>query len=461
MKKFLLILSFTFLFFFIFIPNDVKAYTISSDITEEEITCNSDDDEYCKSLGYKYAYYYNDAYLDGNNGSYYILTNSTLWFAPGHQSSVEVGPPTTYPSYIYKLGSGNSLKYSFEKGKIYRIYYNFRFPKELTLSMGDTIFQKDYSSFEVSDSENIYKDWSEIFKRYSFGFLGPEADESTQPFNFTFYFEFEPIISFNSLKFAVGTDHFNNDYHHEFISNFWTSGTGENQTLTSNVTYTGIRVVETSSFLSSSGVDHGGGGASFDQPSKADESIFDNLDVCEPMDFGCHFNNLLTMLKNVFTRIGNFFTSVFNFFNDGINTVLKWFYDNFLAGPIEATLIFFGNMVSTKILGVDIFFDKLEELVQPSDDGITSIITAPLSYIKSLNNGSVSCTQISLPLVSWFNKDLILPCPSTIYSKFGSFLTIYQTITSGIIAYWCLVNILSLTLQFKEPFSDKIEVMDL
>ena len=118
-------------------------------------------------------------------------------------------------------------------------------------------------------------------------------------------------------------------------------------------------------------------------------------------------------------------------------------------------------MFSTKILGIDTFFDKLEELVQPSDDGITSIITAPLSYIKSLSNGSVACSSISLPLVSWFNKDLILPCPSTVYSKFGSFLTIYQTITTGIIAYWCLVNILSLTLQFKEPFSDKIEVMEL
>lgn len=416
MKKVLLILSFTFLFFFIFLPNDVKAYTISSDIIEEEITCNSDDDEYCKSLGYKYAYYYNDAYLDGNNGSYYILTNSTLWFAPAYQSSVEVGPPTTYPSYIYKLGSGNSLQYSFEKGKIYRVYYNFRFPKKLTLSMGNSSFMEEYASFEVSDGDNTYKDWSKIFERYAFGFLEPDENESTEPFEFTFYFEFEPIIDFNSLKFSIGTDHFNNNYHREFISNPWTSGTGSNQTTSSNITYLGIRVVETNDFLSFLNVNSNGIHWDIDEVSDADKSIFDNLDTCEALDFGCHFNNLITLIKNTFTRIGNFFLDVLNFFNN----FFTWLGDlltEYVINPLKELLInlFVPDNESLQSLYDTVsnyFSNKLGFLLFPFD-----LIVNFLNKFLSIPNEPVKV--ITVPSVS-----------------LGSFGTLIKGFTFNIAEYW-------------------------
>ena len=92
--------------------------------------------------------------------------------------------------------------------------------------------------------------------------------------------------------------------------------------------------------------------------------------------------------------------------------------------------------------------------------GLTSIITAPLSLINNLT--SSSCSTLRLPLPYLDNKYLDLPCMETIYTKyFGSFFTIYQTITFGIVAYWVIVRIFNQVKDFKNPDHDEIEVLDL
>lgn len=91
--------------------------------------------------------------------------------------------------------------------------------------------------------------------------------------------------------------------------------------------------------------------------------------------------------------------------------------------------------------------------------GLTGIITAPLSLITSITSSSCSPLVIPLPYV---DKDLTLPCMGAIYSNyFGSFLSIYQVITFGIVAYWVCVRIFNLVKDFKNPDHDEIEVLDL
>lgn len=91
--------------------------------------------------------------------------------------------------------------------------------------------------------------------------------------------------------------------------------------------------------------------------------------------------------------------------------------------------------------------------------GLTAIITAPLSLISSITSKSCSPLVIPLPYV---DKDLTLPCMGEIYSNyFGSFLSIYQLITFGIVAYWVCVRIFNLVKDFKNPDHDEIEVLDL
>lgn len=91
--------------------------------------------------------------------------------------------------------------------------------------------------------------------------------------------------------------------------------------------------------------------------------------------------------------------------------------------------------------------------------GLTAIITAPLSLISKISSASCSPLVIPLPYV---DKDLTLPCMGNIYSTyFGSFLSIYQIITFGVVAYWVCVRIFNLVKDFKNPDHDEIEVLDL
>lgn len=96
----------------------------------------------------------------------------------------------------------------------------------------------------------------------------------------------------------------------------------------------------------------------------------------------------------------------------------------------------------------------------PSTHGLASIITAPLTAIQSLT--SQTCSPLVLPLPYLDNKTLTLPCMRSIYvSHFGSFMTLYDTITFGIVSYWIIVRLLRLVKDFKNPDHDEIEVVDL
>lgn len=101
------------------------------------------------------------------------------------------------------------------------------------------------------------------------------------------------------------------------------------------------------------------------------------------------------------------------------------------------------------------FFDDFK-----SDDyGLSDIITMPLTFIKGLSNAS--CYSLDLPF-PFVEQNVQIPCMTSIYENyFGSFLTLYQTITTGFIAYWVCVNIYRLVKNFKNPDDDKVEVMEL
>ena len=95
-----------------------------------------------------------------------------------------------------------------------------------------------------------------------------------------------------------------------------------------------------------------------------------------------------------------------------------------------------------------------------SDDfGLSDVITMPLEFIKGLSSSKCSSLNLPLPIVK---QNATLPCMTSIYKEyFGSFLTIYQVITDGLIAYWCCINIFRLVQGFKNPDNDEIEVMEL
>lgn len=101
------------------------------------------------------------------------------------------------------------------------------------------------------------------------------------------------------------------------------------------------------------------------------------------------------------------------------------------------------------------FFNDFES----SDYGFSDIIKMPLTFINGLT--SSSCSNLVLPL-PFVDKNVTLPCMTSIYQEhFGTFLTIYQTITFGVVAYWVCINLFAMVKGFKDPDSDKVEVFDL
>lgn len=392
MKNFSITLVLSFLFFFLFLPN-TYALEIPENIEEKELTCNSEDLEFCSGFSYKYAFWdsslssYKDSGLyDGNRPGY------RMWFAPGFKFDVSVGPSTMYPAYIYQIGA-NSYDYDFEKGKIYRIYYYFSFEKDLQLLDNIYAYKYDWSTFSVKGTdEKVYDDYIDFFHRFNYGLKSYSPETPDNKFHFVLYFEFEPSISFTNLSFKLGTNHFNNDNVLKLISNPWTSS----ELFSYNINYDNFKIVETSSFLSSSGTDHGGGGIDLDKPSQSDTKIFDNLDTCDTMDFGCHFNNLLTMLKNTFTRIGNFFVSILDY----IVSIVEFFVDffvklgDFFVDFFQSSFIPDSDYLSTKFQGLFKFIDeKLGFLTFPFEfigNFLDRFLNIPNNPVKNITVPSIS-----------------------------------------------------------------------
>lgn len=101
------------------------------------------------------------------------------------------------------------------------------------------------------------------------------------------------------------------------------------------------------------------------------------------------------------------------------------------------------------------FFNDFED----NDYGFSDIVKMPLQLINKLT--SAKCTPLSFPL-PFVKTDVTLPCMYDIYQKyFGSILTVYQTITFGIVAYWVCMNLFRMVKNFKNPDNDEIEVLDL
>lgn len=103
--------------------------------------------------------------------------------------------------------------------------------------------------------------------------------------------------------------------------------------------------------------------------------------------------------------------------------------------------------------------DFIKNFKTSDPKGISSIITLPLNFIKSLTTSSCKPLLLPLPFVT---QKLTLPCMINVYRQISSeFLLIYQTITFGIISYLICLRFFFLIKNFKDPNSDKIEVVDL
>lgn len=156
-----------------------------------------------------------------------------------------------------------------------------------------------------------------------------------------------------------------------------------------------------------------------------------------------YHDEITTVEKEVCTRQGGLFGILNNF----ISSIGNWFNNLFS--------IFEDTDVSDSTSDGQGFFEGFED----NDYGLSDIVSLPLVYIGKITTASCSPLVLPLPFV---DKNATLPCMTQVYHEyFGSFLTLYQTITFGVIAYWVCINIFAMVRNFKNPDNDRIEVLDL
>lgn len=91
--------------------------------------------------------------------------------------------------------------------------------------------------------------------------------------------------------------------------------------------------------------------------------------------------------------------------------------------------------------------------------GLSGIITAPLKFLQSLTGAKCNPLKFNLPFVK---KEVQLQCMKSIYQNhFGVFYTLWQTITTGLIAYTVCLNFYKKIRDLQNPNNDKIEVLNL
>ena len=97
----------------------------------------------------------------------------------------------------------------------------------------------------------------------------------------------------------------------------------------------------------------------------------------------------------------------------------------------------------------------------PNNSGLFDVLSSLSSFVGNLS-ASGSCSPILVP-IPFTNQNFRLPCMTTeVYApNFPVILGIYQLIVRGLVYYYIIVNMLKLLKDTIDPFSMKLEVLDL
>lgn len=450
MKKTLLFLISAF-FFFMFIPNTLaleKDYIpdLGEEVKDTEISCSSSDYSKCNEFHPFYSQYFTSQSKWYRNVGLQPITpyGNSIYNSLGLERNKFQGPqPDGKFLLSYYIDSFSNYdidnktgyyQFNGKKDKFYRAYFVFSYNKEIQTytQVEDIKWTFDLKSVLEDGSTSTTKDFTD---NYNVGFLKFDSDFELSgekyPYGYILFFEFKSKLDFNKFRFLLSSEEFYNvymgnpsssdnakGYYNQF--KFVTTNKlllDDDTNLPDEIKNQIEKIYDDSEAISSQ------------------DGLFDNLKKCDAVDIGCHFDNLWTVLKGIFDRIGLFFKSILN------NIALMW-----------------KTFIDSKIIGIDVFLEQLNNVIT-NDTSLSSIITRPLEMIKSLPNSVCTNVSLNLPII---NNTVKLPCMTPLYQQyFGAVFNLYQLITNGLIAYFVLINLLSFLFEFKEPTSDKVEVVEL
>lgn len=296
MKKILLILISTF-FFFMFIPNALAAEDLEQD-------CLTSSDETCRSLMIGNAKFNEN---DKKYDSYFRGIRK-----PGHWIEFGYDEKFHNPSYTYLLGTGGFLDdtsssklmtYKLTSKLPYKLTYTFFLSKDVKPDDFDVNFNQSDFKFTYNakakkiDGDFVYDD--EVFKKF---FVNSTYNITEENRLFTISFNFIPKDNYEEFGFYIGMLNF------EDVPEDFSDFLGNHSNVETPIQLVDVKLYQTDDF-DDDGVDI----IDIDKETEKDSAIFGDLKQCEPLDIGCHVDNIFTMIKKLFVRIGNFFNAILEF----------------------------------------------------------------------------------------------------------------------------------------------------
>ena len=406
MKKLLLILTFTFLFFFLIVPKDTLAFSVPSSSIVKEVYGGYDVSDVYFSV-YNEGFSFDDVTYQGNFNAWNNVSQGTytLTLQPNGNNS-----NNAIVLNMYSLG--HLPNEDFETGKQYEFIYTINDPDSILVSYFEDWrgqFEYNLKNFQLiasdSSSENLGTNL-EAFSDIRFDIVQNYLNgiDSSGGYEYAIIIDFIPKIDFQKLKFIIGPS----------LENY--SG------LPDNSDYTFEEWFEFFIYHSST--------PSFDVRMYTYE--VNKFTLSEESSVILSGSGSDVDLSGIEEGI------------QGTNDKLDDLNDNITSSD-----------TSDAESDLNGFFDGFDT----NNHGLSGIITAPLEFIRNLLGHSCEPLTFDLPFV---DQEVSLPCIKPIYQQwFGPFFTLYQILTTGLLGYAIGIRIFGVVKGLQDPQNDKIEVLRL
>lgn len=365
MKKIVFLLAFSFLFFFLFVP-DTFAKTMSDYMEDKNSYQLEDNEKIFSNLDFdnnfdvpSHISFYRgqrtntEELNDFAYGNKYS-TGGALYFDVDNAKQTLFADNDNISSFIY--GSEFSLHGNFEKDKKYEY--------AVIISTSDEVdyheLVEGFSDYTITGRlpsgdppenfvENAVSDKNFMFFR--------ETSKDSDAIHYWFFFQFVPVENLSTLNFYLGDkDLAFNDSTFKYIDNL------SNKDIA--ISLAEVRFFEVDSFSTYEDLSSGDLGDSFDSVTE----------VCDTMDFACHFRNLKNWFKSLVSTI-----------LDGISSLLKLLFipdSDDLNSVFDTLSNYFSNKLGFLLFPFEFIVDFLNRFINIPNNPV-KVLTVPSISIGS------------------------------------------------------------------------------
>lgn len=145
--------------------------------------------------------------------------------------------------------------------------------------------------------------------------------------------------------------------------------------------------------------------------------------------------------------------------NSNNNQVISNNNSNF--NQVNSNLTDLNSNISSDFLTANTGNDFFDSDALSGHEDLLSLVELPLEFLQNLVNST--CTPMNLHFTMYNHTyNMSFPCMSSTYRTYApDIFTLYQTITTGLICYYCIMSMIKTTTKVLDPEKAHLETVDL